>query len=102
MDNTNVPAPPLFKVMLLPLTMPDNVKTSFVALLTLIVLVPFNAIAPLVTTLKPKLDAVKHPFETDEATTLVTPAPLPKNADDVVIPVIFIFANAKLSLEFIG
>ena len=47
-DKTNVPTPVLFSVMVVPLKMPDNVKTSFVALLTVMVFVPLSAILPLI------------------------------------------------------
>ena len=46
-DKTSVPTPVLFSVMVVPLKIPDNVKTSLIALLTVIVFVPLSAILPL-------------------------------------------------------
>src|SRR5579862_3870869 len=47
-ERASVPAPPLLSVMLEPLKIQERVNTSLVALLTLIVSVPFNAMLPLI------------------------------------------------------
>lgn len=47
-DRLNAPTPVLFNVILDPLNTPERVKTLFVALTTLIVLVPLSEILPLI------------------------------------------------------